>query len=447
MRYLIISIVFFALRAVASEPEVAGEPVKVSLEQVLKGALSNNGQMGEALGEIEVARQQLARARAAMLPKAEGLLLAAPIFEERGNALQSTQNWKKWGPYLQGGVQIVQPLYTFGQISNYEEAALNQILAREGQADMKRAEIVGTAKEMFYGYLMACDLDRLVEDLVSFLGEAVETAEKSLKKKRSTQVKPHDLYRLQTALEDLRQKGLHAKQAKKTAERAVAWVSGLTFEKISPKGLAAQPFSKKSLEEYLQMSKDHRPEFKALRSGLDARAALERAKRAQSYPVIFAGGFVSHAWSPVREKQQSIFANDPFNRTAGGIGLGVKFDLEFWRHSAEAGEERGEWLKLKAKEEYAVSGIDLQVKKAFWELEQAEEGLKVAENRKEIGKKWFVSNAMGWSIGITPAKDLLESLEGDGLARKNYIETLYAYNMALANLTRAVGQEVSELSY
>ena len=51
-----------------------------------------------------------------------------------------------------------------------------------------------------------------------------------------------------------------------------------------------------------------------------------------------------------------------------------------------------------------------------------------------LAKKWFVSSAMGWSIGLTPAKDLLEALEGDGLAKKNYIETVWGrgYVMRLA---------------
>ena len=42
---------------------------------------------------------------------------------------------------------------------------------------------------------------------------------------------------------------------------------------------------------------------------------------------------------------------------------------------------------------------------------------------------------------------LLESLEGNGLARKNLIETLYAVNMALAHLTQATGIEVAKLTY
>jgi hypothetical protein len=42
--------------------------------------------------------------------------------------------------------------------------------------------------------------------------------------------------------------------------------------------------------------------------------------------------------------------------------------LEFARHSAEAAEERAQAMKLRATESYAVPGIELQAKRAFWKL-------------------------------------------------------------------------------
>ena len=153
------------------------------------------------------------------------------------------------------------------------------------------------------------------------------------------------------------------------------------------------------------------------------------------------------AWTPVRDIQYSAFANNTFNTVQGGAGVGLKFDLEFLRHSAEAQEQYAEASKLKATQSYAAPGIELQVKKAFWELEQAKESLEIAEERRDLAKKWFVSSAMGWSVGITPAKDLMEALEGNGLAKKNYVETIYSLNMALARLSQAVGAEVSNLKY
>jgi outer membrane protein TolC len=418
----------------------------LNLETVLKNTLNRSGQIKEAVEDVEIARQQLARANAAMYPQASGVIIGAPIFEERGNAVSSTQNWGKWGPFISGGVQIVQPLLTFGQIGGYQKAADGQMRAKSELAEVKRFEVITQAKEMFYSYQMASELNTLLDDLVSFLDEAIKTAEDAVKKKKKSPVKPHDVYRLKTASDDLKQKKLYAEQATQTARKAVAWVSGDT-EVIIPKSLKPEPFEKKTLEEYLSMARGNRPEIRALAAGQEARLALADAKRAQSYPTLFVGAALQFAWSPVRDRQQSIFANDPFNRTFGGAGLGLKFDLEFTRHAAEAAEQRAEAMKLKATESYAVPGIELQVKKAFWELEQAVSGLEVAQRRKDLSKKWFVSSAMGWSIGVTPAKDLMEALEGNGLAKRNYVETVFSVNMALARLTQAVGKEVTNLSY
>ncbi len=436
----------FTLFAAPTPP--AETPSNVSLEEILKATSENNGMIQESLQDVEVARAQLEQAKAALYPKATLMVLAAPIFEETGDALQSKSNWSKWGPLLTGGVQIVQPLYTFGMISSYRRAAEGQIEAKTGIASSKKNDVIMQAKEMYFGYQMATDLEKLVDDLSSFLAEAVKTAEETAasKKKKST-VKPHDIFRLKTALNDLEQKKLYAKAAKQTAERAVAWLSGLKFANLEVPKLKPMPFEKLPMEDYLKMAKATRPEFKALVAGQQARLALRDAKQAQSYPILFVGAFGQAGWSPVRTKQQSVFANDPFNPLAGGVGVGLKFDLEFMRHSAEAQEQNAEAMKLKAMESWAAPGIELQVKKAYWELEQALDGFKIADARRATSKKWFVQSGMGWSIGITAAKDLLEALEGDGLSRKNYIETVYAVNMSIAKLSQAVGKELGGLKY
>jgi outer membrane protein TolC len=296
---------------------------------------------------------------------------------------------------------------------------------------------------------MASDLERLVTDLCSYLEEAVKGAsgEGEGAKKPKNPVRPHDLNKLKMALDDLQQKKLMATQGRQTAEKAVLWMTGSSFQSIENQELEPISFEKKKLDEYLNLARLHRPEFKALAAGQTARNSLADAKQAQSYPTFFVGGYFSAAWSPVRDKQNSFYALDSFNRIEGGAGVGLRLDLEFARHAAEAAEERAQSLKLKATESYAVPGIELQVKKAYWEVEQAIEGLEIALRRKKLGKKWFISSTMGWSIGVTAPKDLLEALEGNGQAKKNYIETVYAHNLAIAKLSQAVGVEVTDLKY
>lgn len=421
--------------------------VSQQLEDVLRNVLAKNSQIRETEGDIDVAKAQRERARAAGYPHGEAMIITAAIPEEKGNALASTTNLSHWSPFVRVSAQLVQPLFTFGQLSGYRDAADNQILANTHLANVKRNGIVQTAKEYFYGFAMAKELDKLVDGLVGFLEEAVNAAEESSKKKKKDSVKPHDLYRLRVALEDLKQKKLYAAAGMKTARRAIEWVS--VSPDIDLKGLRLEPERHvlKPLDEYVKIAKENRPELKALEAGQAARAALRDAKKAQSYPTIFLGGFIAIPWAPAREKQHSVFANDPYNQVSGGGGLGLKFDLEYARHSAEAAEEQAQLMKLKATADYATPGIELEVRKAYWEVEQGREGLMLATKRRDIAKKWFVSNAMGWSVGVTQAKELLEALQGEGEAKQNYIQTVYALNVALGKLSQAVGREITELKY
>lgn len=419
---------------------------KLTLEDVLRNTLERSGEIQEVEHDLDIARAQLERARAAAWPQGDFVLIGAPIWEETGDALRSVSNFDKWGPFVQTQGQVIQPLFTFGQISNYKKAARKQIEATTGLVAMKRAEVLLKAKEFFYGYQMAYQLEQLLDDLVGFLEEAVETVTKSKGKGKGKKanIKPHDLYNLKTNLENLRQLRLKAIAGRKTAERAVSWISVTEFETLGKRKLKPVEFEKKELEEYVRMAKAGRPEFDALNAGIAARRALANAKDAQSNPTLFLGAFWQLGWSPVRQFQPSIYANDPFNRLQGGAALGVRINLEFKRHSAEAAEERAQAMKLEAQKKYAGPGVELQVKKAFWELEEATQGLEIAKKRKRLGRKWFVSNGMGWSIGVVEAKDLMEALEGDGKAKQNYIESVYAHNMAVARLSQAVGKELAE---
>ncbi len=418
------------------------------LNEILSAVVANNGQIQEAEADVQIAREQLERARAAMWPKGSARVMAAPIFEERGNAVAVTRDWSKWGPYVASQAQLIQPLFTFGQIGGYKKAAEHQVLANEELVKVKRAEILLTVKDFYYSYQMASDLDKLVKKLSSFLEEAIGEAEKASKKQgKKATVRPHDLFKLRSAFEDLRQKRLYAMQAKQTAERAVLWMAGNVYDSVPYEPLKPVQIELKTLDAYLALAKGNRPEFKALKAGQTARESLANAKEAQSYPTVFVGAFGEFNWSPVRDPQKSMYAMDPFNRIQGGAAVGLNIDLEFARHSAEAAEERAQAMKLRATESYAVPGIELQVKRAFWEVEQAVKSLEIAQNRKELGKKWFVSGAMGWSIGITPAKDLMEALEGDGMAQRNYVETVYFHNLSVAKLSSAVGIEVAQLQY
>ncbi len=418
-----------------------------NLEAILKATLANNGQIQESLQDVAIAQAQVDRARAAMWPKGTTTLLAAPLFEERGDALHVVRDTTKWGPYLSSLTTIVQPIYTFGQIGGYNKAADHQLIAQGELSKAKTNEVVATTKDFFYTYQMASDLDRLCGNLTEFLGSAVEEAAKSAESDKKGGVKIHDVNRLKVAYDDLLQKQLYARQGKQSAGKAVLWMTGGAYTSLPAGELATQAFEKKTLEEYIQMAKAHRPEFKALTAGQVARHALADAKQAQSYPTFFVGAFADLNWSPMRNRQNSFYAMDPFNRIQGGVALGLRLDIEFARHAAEAAEERAQAMKLQATESWAAPGIEVEVSRAYWELEQAVEGLEIATRRKKVGRKWFVGSAMGWSIGVTQPKEMMEALEGDGLSRMNYIQTLYQYNSALAKLSKAVGKEVTTLVY
>jgi outer membrane protein TolC len=95
---------FLESSSVSAAPTSAPSPQPLTFENLLKSTLSNNGMIQESAQDIEVARAQLDRAKAAFWPKASVGFLGAPIFEETGDALNSKTNLNKWGPFLRGSI-------------------------------------------------------------------------------------------------------------------------------------------------------------------------------------------------------------------------------------------------------------------------------------------------------------------------------------------------------
>ena len=69
--------------AANSQPTTANNQ-PVTLEAILRQTSSNNGQIKEALSDVDIARAQLEQARAALWPHGNIVMIAAPIFEEKG---------------------------------------------------------------------------------------------------------------------------------------------------------------------------------------------------------------------------------------------------------------------------------------------------------------------------------------------------------------------------
>jgi len=341
---------------------------------------------------------------------------------------------------------LVQPLYTFGKISSFREAADAGVRVDRAKVEEKASDVILRIKELYYGRLLASDLLSLIDEISEDLDKAGEKTERQLKAD-APGVDEVDLYKLKAFRgEALRNRN----EAQKGFDLATAGLR--TFAGLDPgqpleldaKGLDAAPRQAEPEEQAIGTALDLRPEMSQVRAGLKATEALVRAEESNLYPQFFLGvnGYFAQAGN--RTRQQNPFAYDPLNDRFVAVVLGLKYNLDFGITRGKIRAAQAEHLKVQETKQFAEQGIPLQVRKAHRELAEAKESIRATEEGWRNARKWLVAAKANFDLGVGDARDLGEAVEVYAKLRAENFKAMYNYNLSLANIEHATGRGVKE---
>lgn len=425
------------------------------LSDCIKKALKDNPELRESQLGIKIAKSRMKLADAASKPRLDLLTYTGVVPRARGDAVFSPDSENSIEPYrhlnmfIAGEVLAIQPLYTFGKITSAKRAAHYGVEAEEGGVEAKRSEIILKVKEYFYSYLLAIELLDLVKEVKKEVDEAKRIATKLFEKETGT-VTELDLFKLNVASAELQKYEEEAKKGVELAKSALKMVMGLPHDEdisISTRRLEPERIVLLDLDAYIAKAKMNRGEFKQLAAGLIAKKALLDMAEAERLPDIFIAFRVAGAYAPNRTYQENPFYDDPFRYFHAGPAIGLKWSFDFGTVKAKIESARAEYEQLLRKKDFADVGIPLQVKKAYLDIIENKEKIGIAEKGIENAKNWMVSALLSYDMGVGEARDVLEGLAAYAKQKRDLFEAVYHFNMAVAELTRAVGEEIASLEY
>jgi outer membrane protein len=418
----------------------------LSVEDCVARALASAPELGEAQADIALAGAKLSEAKGYRYPQIEFLGLIGPIPKVRGNQVSSPDSVNStdhWTWFQRGDATLVQPIFTFGKISHSMSAATHGIEVEKARLAQKRQEIVPKVQEYYYGVLLARELKELLGEVRDDLGRARDKAKKLLDQ-NSENVEEADLYKLDAFSGEVNKYLAEASKGETLALSALKARIGLAPE--APLELkdvrllrAGEPIA--PLNSYLARARENRPEFRQVSEGLKARKELVAAAKAARYPDFFLGGRLSAAHAEGRDRVNNPWINDEFNHFWGGAALGLKWKLDFGITAAKISQEQAQYDKLVSTKTYAEQNIPLQVTKFYDEGMEAAAGIEATKSGYESSKKWAVTAIANFDFGVGPAKEIFDSLQQYAKMRAAYFQSIYNYNLALANLSYAVGEE------
>ena len=423
-------------------------PAVLKLEDCIRLALKDAPELGEVDADIALAASKLDEAKSYRFPQIEITTLVGPAPIAYRNMISPTVltnepfsfNALTW--FTSADATIIQPLYTFGKISENMKAATHGIEVDRSRKQQRANDIVLKVNEYYYGLLMAREMKELVLEIEEILIKAREKARKLLEQ-GSDSVDEVDLYKLD-AFSGIATKYLEeAKKGEALALAALRARMGMPADAELVTGterLVIIDTEIPSLESYVEKANNRRPELLQIAEGLKARAALVEAAKANYYPDIFLGGLFSWAYADERERVQNPYINDPFQHLNAGIALGARWKLDFGITGAKVAAERAQYNRLISTKEYANTNIPLQVNKHYLDLIEARNSSIATRTAYLNAKKWTVTAVANFDFGMGPAKDIFEALQAYSSMRSDFFRSIYNYHIAAANLDYATNE-------
>ena len=425
----------------------------VNLQQAVAMSLAADPRIKEREQVVEAARGMLeevqgnagwrisANAFVGLAPKVEGGFYQGGLYSGTtprtdGDEINGISDWTHLD------FSLIKPLYTFGKIERYGEAAQGNIDLKQGELKQTRTDTIYDTKRAYYGYLTARDTRVFLEDMQGRLDQAIRSVERHLREETG-ESKQSDLYALQTA-KSLLAKYVHQSRAiEKISLDGLKVLTGAGLKsdlKVADTRIEPVAFPQIELAELQSRALQDRPEMQQLEAGLRARRALVAAKKADRMPDVYAGVIGQFNYASGRDRLDNPYINDPFN--GGGLTpvVGVKWDTVFGVANARVNQAQAELEALNHKKAFAVAGIPYEVGEAYANAQANYDAQNELAEGAGAARRWMVASLADFSAGIESADKVADAIKSYVLTQTEYLRTVNDYNMNVAQLARLTGE-------
>jgi outer membrane protein TolC/AcrR family transcriptional regulator len=424
-----------AYQGSAPAAATAGAPLRLSLAESLRRGLQYNLGATSYQQSIRQARGQRWNQLANLLPDVSvtamgteqqtDLAVYGFTFSVPGFSIPSVV-----GPYhyfdLRG--RVTQTIADFTQRRNYR-AAQESLRATELSAQDARDVIVLAVTS---GYLGVISSAASVESIRAQIAAAQVTYQQAADRHANGLAARIDVTRSQVELQTQQQR-LTAQEtdfAKRKIDfgRAIGLPAGQEISLTDTMPYA--PLTGLTLEQALERAAANRPDLKAAQAQVQAAELVRKAAVAERYPTAeFTGDYGAIGTAP--QNSHGTFTVTGTVRVPVWQGTRVRGDIE--QAEAALQQRRLEYEDLRAR-------IDADIREAFLDLNAAASQVGVAESNRSLAQDTLSQARDRFAAGVADTVEVVQAQETVAAAEQDYINSLFAHNLAKANLARSMGQ-------
>jgi outer membrane protein TolC len=431
---------------------LAGE-IRYSLEQFVEEGLTNDPQVAELKFGTEAKKDQIRRLKSeAVLPTFYVGMMVGPAPGLK-NELQNgdtveVYDFTKMGPYWGVQARFVQPLnlgqYRAGKMAL--EADLQQkTFDIENQVHKKDVEL----QTYYYNYLLAKEMIRIAGDAQSKVDEAYEKLEEALDDD-DPNVSQMDLLNLKAKMHTVKEGVSEANLGMKRVMLAIRFSLKMNENDsfvAEDSILVPRTEPLPSLDEVRNLTLKYHPELRQLSAGIRARRIQMDLAEAKLAPEFFVMGEIEYvkSWAGNRSVlQKNAFAEDAVNKLDGVIGVGVRYNLNFWKNWEGYRSARTDMRGLQLKEAYASDGLMAKAEEQYYLVVAAKEKLDAMKESLRASEGILKGAAMQYDLDKSKTGDLVSAYTQNITMQKDYYFAVCSYNVEFAQLIAKIGLSLKE---
>lgn len=436
-----------------AQTDVSPTLVTLPLQECIRRAINIAPGVASAMSDREVIAGKLSQAKGAyFLPEVKLRVLGGPVPDvpdgsgPEANFPVVNTRLSDLGLFVQARVEAIQPLFTFGKLSNLKLAAEKGVEAKEAQIQVAKNEVTRNVRRAYYGVVALRSVQEFITEIRDRANDAKKKVEEMLKK-RSGEVTQIDLMRLDVFFAEAEKESIEVNNGIELGMRTLGiLVGGLQGSPVSPEDqtLRAREISLKPVGDYLSLARTTRPELKQLEDLVVIKRSLMKSVKADFFPLFFVGGFYGYGTAPGRESVDNPFLRDDFNFNTGGVSLGLEQKLSFHMTNGKFEEASADYHKALADRDMATMGIELEIRKAYSDVVTKRDAMRAAREGFKAGRSWVTASTLNFNVGLVPVKDLLEAFVAYSKVKLGYFDVIHDFDFALTELSKAVGEDIVE---
>jgi len=439
--------------ASASGQEASNQTL--TLQESINAALADNLSVKAALEKVETAEQKVNEARGGFMPSLSasgsytyfGKLptvdidfgLPPELMQMLGDGTQSEEDSGDEGISIvpedtySAGLSIQQPLFMWGMIyNNYKQSKLSLEAARQELETVKQQVILDVTTS-FYGVLLTAELVKVTGMAVDQVQAHVKTAQDLVDAGVATNF---DLLRAKVQLANTKSQFIRVQNALRLSKDAFKNNIGMDLDtQINVEGKLVYSPLEVDLNQLINSAMENRPEIKQLQFQEQAGEKFVSLAKAGNKPNLVLVG--NYNYESNADTLGDAFHGDEW-KDSWNVTLALQVPIfDGLKTRAQVKQAKSGLRQIQIGKEQLADGIGMEVRAAFFGLQESSELLKVQEETVQQAQESLRIANLRYKNGMITNVELMDAELAFTQAQTNQFNALHDYVIAVAKLEKA----------